>query len=71
MPISGSTLGKKILLKTNAAAVPYIKKSYHSMAELKVLDITILRNGIRCFPGEVAPVIFPSFGQKVAREAEV
>ena len=27
----GSMAGKKILLKTRAAAVPYRKKSYHSM----------------------------------------
>jgi len=32
VPISGSAFGKNSLLKTSAAAVPYRKKSYHSIA---------------------------------------
>jgi hypothetical protein len=31
VPVSGSKAGKKILLKISAAAVPYRKKSYHSI----------------------------------------
>src|SRR4051812_18801257 len=32
VPATGSTVGKNSVLKTSAAAVPYRKKSYHSMA---------------------------------------
>src|SRR5688572_17168421 len=32
VPATGSKVGKKSLLKTSAAAVPYRKKSYHSMS---------------------------------------
>ena len=31
VPASGANVGKNIWLKTSAAAVPYRKKSYHSM----------------------------------------
>jgi hypothetical protein len=39
-PINGSNVGKKSLGKTRAAAVPYRKKSYHSMVVPTVLATT-------------------------------
>jgi FtsP/CotA-like multicopper oxidase with cupredoxin domain len=43
VPTSGSASGKKSSLKTSAAAVPYRKKSYHSIVVPMKLAVATLR----------------------------
>jgi hypothetical protein len=52
VPARGSRVGKKSWLKTSAAAVPYRKKSYHSIVVPMKLATTTRATPPAGFPGD-------------------